>query len=881
MKNSKSIRPPRHAEKLFEWFSSSAMVDDLRGDMEELFYLNLKRMSPARARLQYWKQVLALIFSYALRSRKQKSSHHSLSSNTFNTSMLKNYFLIASRNLVKHKFFTIINVLGLAVGMSISLLLIALLSFLWTYDDFHENKNNIYRIISKTDDHVTNKEFASAPAILGDRLKNEYHNVKEVVRISRTLRVEANYEEKHLPLEGYFTDPNFVKVFSFPLLKGNAGTVLEKTNTLLITEKAAQKIFGDTDPLGKIITMGEFGDFEITGLLKDLPKNSHMVFEVLASYQNLEKNAQLRRNKSTEDLWKEFRDSYVYMLLPDHADPKEVEKYLNGIAQKAYNKEESFTASFELQALNDIAPGRELYNDIGTDWGYASLLIFIVLTLLILLPACFNYANISISRALKRMKEIGLRKVMGGQRNQILLQFVVETVIITFIALGISYYIFTVVRSEFLSMIVGGNDAVSLDTNAQTIFYFILFALAVGILTGIVPGLYFSKLNPIQALKSKPNGSHAKFSIRKALIVFQFALSLGFIMSVVIVLNQYRQTINYDFGFEQANILDVNLQGTSAEIFRNEFSKLSSVQSISMSSHIMGAGSSGSTWVLSTEQKDSVEVAQIFVDHHYLNNLNLKLLAGKNFSEEASANSNRVIVNEEFLKHFKLTNPLDAVDQTFLLADKREVVVIGVVKNFHYTSLREPINSFFFRYDPREFNVANMKVTSTDMFSTIAEMESVWKMIGGEKKFESKFFEDEIEQAYSFYFVMVKICGFLGLLAISISCLGLLGMVVFTVENRTKEIGVRKVMGASTSTITMLLSKDFAKLMFIAACIATPLTYLFFDKIFLRMQYYKLPIGAFEIIVSLLLMLALGFVTILSQTVKAAKANPVDTLRNE
>ncbi len=881
MKKRKSITPPRLAEKFFEWCCSTAAVDDLRGDMEELFYLNLERMSVMQAKFQYWKQVFALVFSYALKKRKQKSSYHTLSSNTFNTSMLKNYFLIASRNLIKHKFFTIINVLGLAVGMSMSLLLIALLSFLWTYDDFHENKNNIYRIISKTDDHVSNREFASAPAILADRLKNEYHGVKEVVRIDKTLNVEAMYDGNQLPLNGYFVDSNFLTVFSFPLLKGNPETVLDKSNSLLITEKAAKKIFGDADPIGKVIMMGEFGEFEISGLLKNHPRNSHMQFEVLTSYQNLEKSSPFQINESTEESWKEFRNSYVYMLLPDRADTKDVEKYLNSIAQEAYKKEENFSASFELQSIKDIAPGRELYNEIGTDWGYAAILIFVVLTLLILLPACFNYSNISISRALKRMKEIGLRKVMGGQRNQILLQFITETVIITFIALGISYYLFTLVRYEFLSVIVGGHDVVSLDTNAQTIFYFILFALIVGVLTGIVPGLYFAKLNPIQALKSKPTGSNAKFNLRKALTVFQFALSLGFIMSVVIVLSQYRQTINYNFGFDQANILDVNLQEVDPQLFRNEFTKLSSVQSMSMSSHVMGAGSSGSTWVMGADQTDSVEVSQMFIDYNYLSNLNLKLLAGKNFVENASANSNRVIVNEEFLKHFKVAQPIDAIDQLFLLEDNQEVVVIGVVKNFHYASLREPIKSFFFRYDASHFSIANIKVASSDMFTSITEMESAWKSMGGEKKFESKFFEDEIADAYSFYFAMVKICGFLGLLAITISCLGLLGMVVFTVENRTKEIGVRKVMGASTSTITMLLSKDFAKLMLIAALIATPITYLFFDGIFLKMQYYKLPIGAFEIIASLLLMLVLGFVTILSQTVKAAKANPVDTLRNE
>lgn len=878
MKN--KIKPPRLANRLFEWYCQRASIEDLHGDAEELFYNDLKQTSPAKAKLNYWRHVISLILSYAVKHRKANASYHQFSLTTFNFSMLRNYFLIASRSLVKHKFFTVINVLGLAVGMSISLLLIAMLSFLWTYDDFHENKDNIYRIISKTDDKVNNREFASAPLALAYRFKNEYAGVKEVVRISATLTTEAVYEDKQLPLQGYFVDPNFLKVFSFPLIRGNANNVFEKPNTLAITEKAARKIFGRADPMGKVVTMGEFGDFEITGLLKDHPKNSHMQFEVMASYQSLEKHRQGLTNKPINKSWKEFRDSYVYLLLPDRANTREIEKYLNRIAVDVYKEDENFSAAFELQALMAIAPGRELYNEIGPDWGYASLSIFIVLTFLILLPACFNYTNISISRALKRMKEIGLRKVMGGQQNQIFFQFIIETVIITFIALGLSYYIFSVARHQFLSVIVGGAEALSLDTNLQTIFYFVLFALFVGVVAGIVPALYFSKLSPIQALKGKVVRKRSGFTMRKVLIVSQFALSLGFITAVVIVLNQYRQTMSYDFGFQQANILDVPLQGTNPDIFRTEFSKLSAAQDISMSSNIVGTSVSGTIYLKNTIQTDSVEVFQLFVDDHYLANLNLTLLVGKNFEHRKSSES-QVVVNEEFLKEFKVSDPSDALGQSYVLPDKTEVTVIGVVKNFHYNQLSEPIKSFFFRYDPSQWQYANIRVTSIDMAETLTQMETTWKAFESEKKFTARFFDDEIEEAYSFYFAMVKICGFLGFLAITISCLGLLGMVVFTVENKTKEVGIRKVMGASTTGIIVLLSKDFMKLMLIAAAVAMPLTYLFFDKIYLSMQSYKIPIGAWEIIISILVMMVLGLVTILSQTAKAAKANPVDTLRYE
>ena len=873
----KEIKPPRLADRLLIWYCQRASIEDLQGDAEELFYEDLKRMSVARASLCYWQQVLSLIFSYAVKKRKAHASYHELSSSTFNFYMIKNYFVIASRNLIKHKFFTIINVLGLAVGMSIGLLLIAMLSFLWTYDNFHENKDSIYRIVSKVDDKITNREYALAPPLLADRIKQEYSGVKEVIRISATLNGEATYENKVLPLQGYFVDSNFFTVFTFPWLIGNSNS-LDKPNTMAITEKAAMKIFGAVDPVGKIVTIGDMGDFEITGLLKDHPKNSHMQFEVLASYASLEKLYQ--SNSLLPKSWREFKNSYVYLLLPNQQSKIGIENYLNRVSDEVYKTEKDFKASFSLQSLNDIVPGKMLYNQIGPDWEYASISVFVILTLLIVLPACFNYTNISISRALKRMKEIGLRKIMGGRQQQIFFQFIVETVLITFIALGLSYYIFTITRQEFLSMLVGGADLLSLDMTGSIVFYFIMFALMVGVVAGIVPALYFSKLSPIQALKSKPVTKNlSRFSFRKVLIVSQFAFSLGFITSVVIVLSQYRQTLNYDFGFRQANILDVPLQGIDAGIVRNEFSKLSAIQDISMSSNIVGASASESIYLKSNNQ-DSIEVFQMYVDDHYLTNLKLTLIAGKNF-EATKANGNHVIVNEIFLQQFKLDDALSAIGQSFILPNKMEITIIGVVKDFHYNELREPIKSFFFRYNPAQFRYANLNVATTDVAKALSQMEVAWRTFGGETKFNAKFFDDEIEESYSFFFAMIKICGFLGFLAITISCLGLLGMVVFTVENRTKEVGIRKVMGASGTEVVILLSKDFAKLMIFAAIIALPLTYLFFDKVYLRTQAHKIPIGITEIIISLSVMMLLGLVTILSQTGKAARANPVDTLRFE
>ena len=881
MSDVRNIRPPRFADRLFLWYCNHANIEDLHGDVEEIFYSDVQKGSVFQAKFNYWQRIVSLMFSYAIKKRKQKSAYHQYSTTTINFSMLKNYFLIATRSLSKHKLFTVINVFGLAVGMSISLLFIAMLSFLFTYDNFHVNKDRVYRVISHVQDNERNPSFASSPAGFADKLKEEYAGNQQAIRINSTLGGNVIYEQKEIPLNGYFVDPEFLDVFTFPLIKGDIASVLDKPNTVVISQRSAEKVFGTADPVGKVIEIEGQGLFEVTGILKDTPKNSHMQFEMLSSYKTFEI---LESQSPNATPWKNFRNSYVYILLPENKGPEGVTEFLNRSAKITYKDEENYSATFELQAMNDMVPGRDLYNELGTDWGWSGLLVFAVLTLLILLPACFNYANISISRALKRMKEIGLRKAMGGQRSQIFFQFTMETVIITFIALALSYYIFAVVRPEFISMIVGGSTTLDLSLSFQTVIYFLLFALFVGLTAGLVPALYFSKLNPIEALKSKPlpQKGLSRFTLRKSLIVLQFALSLGFIMSVVVVLSQYRYAMNFDFGFQQANILDVELQGANPQVFRNEFSKLSSVQTMSMSSHIAGTESMGREWVKNVTKSDSSQAFNTFIDENYIANLNLKLITGKNFIADPAWNKNHIIVNEEFVKDFGFQTSADALDQTIILSDGREVVIGGVIKNFHYMSLREPIRSFFFQYDPAQFRYANIKMTSKDVYGDITQMEAAWKTLNNDRKFQAQFFDDEIKEAYSFYFSMVKICGFLGLLAITISCLGLLGMVVFTVENRVKEVGIRKVMGASSSSIIMLLSKGFAQLMIVAAVIAVPLTYIFFESLYFNAtQYYRLKIGFGEIAISLLIMLILGLVTILSQTARAARANPVDTLRHE
>lgn len=789
--------------------------------------------------------------------------------------MLQNFFKTAYRNLYKNKFFTVLNVIGLALGMSISLLFVALLAFLYRYDDFHPLRDRIYRVTTQVYDKKENPHYASAPVGLAQKLKKELAGVEKVVRIHSSLRGDAIYQEKKIPLNGYFADPEFLEMFNFPFLQGNKATALTKPNAIVITEKEAIKIFGGTDAMSKVIRMEPYGDLVVTGILKDLPQNSHMQFEAIASYTTL---LSYKGASFLEDAagWKSFANSYVYLLLFEGYESAPIEDYLNKTARQRYTKQAT-KASFRLQPLNKIVPGPQLYDSLGTTYDFLALFLVGSMSLIILIPACSNYANLSISQSLERMKEIGMRKVMGGQKKQIFFQFIIESIIIVLLALLLSYVIFDVIRRDFIYQMVE-TEPLDLSPTWVTFAGFTLFALLVGFAAGVVPALYFSKITPIKALKGKEIKASRGSAFRKVVLTAQFILSLGFIMAVVIMMRQYQYSVNYDLGFEQQNALDVDLQHIDPQRFKNEFGKLSSVKRISMSSHILGIGSAPEQYVKTSLQSDSMEASSISIDEAFITNMKLTLLAGSDFSSNALANSRLILVNEEFVRKLNLKNPSAAIDRSIVLADEREVRIAGVLKNFHYAGLKTPIRSFFFDYKPDRFNFANLKLESSHVISDLTAMETLWKKIGGTGKFTGQLFSDEIKEAYSFYTMIIKLWGFLGLLAITVSCLGLLGTVSFTIQKRVKEISVRKVLGATSESLVLLLSKEFVWLLIIASLITIPVMYFLFNYLLVSVQYYTIQVGFLEIVVSLLIMLLLGLATILSQTLKAAHANPVDNL---
>ncbi len=879
--NNPKHQPPKLANWLLARFCSPDLIEDLLGDLEEEYYAHCQERSAAYAKGYYYREVMSLIFSYALKKRKKDAAWHPYANPSNHITMLKNYFIVAYRSLAKQKFFTIVNVLGLAIGMSISLLLIAVVADVYEYDNFHTQHDQIYRVNTRVADPARVIDYASSPAPLADILK-DYPEVDAVVRLDARLSGEVNYQSKFIPMSGFFTDPSFFQTFSFELLEGDPETALAHPNSLLITASEAKKLFSDDNPMGQTVSIGSMGDFIISGILKDHPKKSHLHFDLIGSYTKvplLENQGVLEQRV---DRWDQFRNRYTYLKISQEVSLASLGSGLQRISEEKQAIYPDATVTYQLQAMRNFNFSGLIYNAPGPVWELYPMLVFLALSLLILLPACFNYANISIARSLSRAREIGIRKAIGSRKSQIFYQFVVEAILVTLLSFVGAYLLFTYIRDEFIGILAPGSaQGLTLQLTPTTVLFFLAFVLVAGLAIGLFPAWHFAKIKPLTALKQHvfTSGS-SKFPVRKVLLIGQFALSLGFIMIVVFFINQYRYTLNYEMGFSQDNILNIDLQGVDYQLLETELMKIPEIEQVAYSSQIIGASRAGRTWVIDEAAQDSCEVFQQFVDQSYLSLHGIDLLVGESFPESATHDESMVIVNDKLVEKLLNGDRANALQQALKLSDGEEVRIIGVTENFNYATLTDSIQPFFFRYQPEQFRYANVEVHTADLFATMQAMREAWSQLS-DRKLSAEFLSDTIEEAYDWYWPFVKMVGFLGLLAISISCLGLLGMVVLTVENRTKEVGIRKVHGASSGRILLLLSTDYLKMITIAVGIAVPVTYALFNQLMPFIQNYRADVSVSSVLLSISILLLLAGATVASQTLRAAATNPAETLKYE
>lgn len=807
--------------------------------------------------------------------------------------MIKNYILVAFRSLTRNRFFSIINIFGLAISMSICLGIIMLVADQVTYDRYNSKRGRVYRVVTQNlnpDGSPSGNDYATTPLQMASTLTENYTGVEKATRIRRGFGnnwIEFD-QNVNIPLAGFFVDPQALDIFEYELEYGDATTALLEPYSVVLTKKAARKLFKQENPVGEIIKVGKLGEYKVTGVIKEKIYKSHIVFEALASYatvQSLEANGTLGK----DDNWDNYTAGWVYLLADSKSTPLEIERHLKDIAAKHLPNKESGSDKgmykFYLQNICEITPGPFINNPIGPFMPMIFVYFFGGLALIVMLTSCFNYTNLSIARSLTRAREIGVRKVNGANRFQIFSQFIAEAVVLSLIALLASLVLLVLVKPFLINLKFAQVLRWDLEGNVYVYALFVAFSIVVGLLAGFFPAVILSKFQPVKVLKNA-GGRLKLFSrlgLRKTLLVAQFALSLIFIISVVLLYNQLTLFIKADHGFDMQNKIVVKLNDTPYKLLSNELKQHSIIENVAASSHVPAAGITyGESYKKEITEGENVMLDYYAVDENYLSNLDIALIAGENFKEAAEeTNKHYILLNESAVKAFHFSSVHDAVGKyLFKDSDSSKFTIIGVVKDYNHQILMSKINPMALIYNPEQYHLLQVKYSGSYEQAAKA-LEAAWLKVNPAFKIDYKSLEEEIQFFYKTIFSdFVSIIAVISILAITISCLGLLGMATYTTETRLKEISIRKVLGSSDRALVLLLSKGFIKLLCISIVIAIPLSWLI-NNLWLEKIAYRTTLDFSVIGTGISIVLILGGITIGSQTLRAAYANPVDNLKNE
>lgn len=782
--------------------------------------------------------------------------------------MLKNYIKVALRNLRRHKAYSFINLAGLAIGLAACLLILLWVRDELSYDRFHNQADLIYRALeheAMSSGRVLT--YPLFPPAFGPALEKDYPEVLETVRIrtqrGRTVRVgETSFYEDGL----VFADAEILSVFSFPLVQGDAKTALQKPDSVLMTERMAAKYFPESNPMGKVIQVDSQHDFLVAGILADIPSNSHLKFDFVVPISNLQKY-----NWNMEN-WGAY-GIHTYVLLEEGVDIRAFNQKIEGFI-KRYDEESIMTVS--LQPLKNVHLHSAGISASGTTGDIRQVTVFSIIACLILLMACINFMNLTTARSENRAREVGLRKVVGARRSNLIAQFFGESVLLALMALILALNLVHLVLPAFNNL-AGKQIPFPLFTNGLLMLGILGIALTTGFIAGSYPALYLSAIQPIRTFRRKSDGRGQGALFRRVLVISQFALTICLVIATVVVYQQMRFIRNRDLGINKDHVLCLSLKGDlpdKHQVLKTRILENPSVLGVTAASN----PPAGNNWSMSLNDWEGRDTDAHYlmdlasVDSDYLDVFGLELVEGRFLTPESGEKIQNMVVNETAVKAMGMEEPLGK--------RVREFRIVGVIKDFHFDSLHKSIAPLGLFYAEDDFDNLLIRIRSDNLSGTIAAIQNSWTAAAPGYPFEFRFLDESIDLMYRSDKRVGRLINAATVLALFIACLGLFGMASFTAEQRTKEIGIRKILGASTRSVFFLLSRESFKWVAAANLIAWPLAYLAMRR-WLSVYAFRINISPLIFFLAAAATFATALLTISVQTIKAAGSNPANSLRHE
>jgi len=802
--------------------------------------------------------------------------------------MIRNYFTSVWRYVSKNKAFTTINILGLAIGMMACMLITQFVLHEFSYDDFHVHKDRIFRLqLDRYNKGEITTQWAAGAMGIGPDVKANFPEVEDYVRLTGTNAL-FSYGDVFFKEEGvYYATPRFFTVFSIPLMKGTDSTVLKEPFKVVLSETLAKKYFGNEDPVGKIIRNNGEQDYEVTGVFKDLPANTHMKISALFSYASFES---LVGNPDALKSW-HWDGHFTYVLLDQHADAQEFEKKLSTFAEE-HEAEELKRAGaamvFHLQPLTDIHLDSHFMFEFKSNGDRQAAYFLSVVAVLILLIAWINYINLSTAKSIERAREVGIRKVMGSYRSQLVQQFLFEAVLFNTIAVVIAAGLVTLLTPSF-STLTGRELGYVLFE--QGIFWVWMGILIIGgsLLSGLYPAFVLSGYRPVEVLKGRFKNTGKGVFFRKGMVVMQFVASITLIVGTFTVYRQItamqEQALGVDIDqtlvLQAPNVVDSTYQD-KFNVFKQEILQYPEVSSMTAASAVPGRQpqwNAGGIRRLSQREDESNQYRIIMMDHDFIETFGLEVLAGRPFSGELSHEGRNVLMNESAARLMGFTNIDEAIsDDIFFWGDTFRIV--GVLKDYHQESLKKAFEPLIFRYDGTPRGYYSIKFNTANVRESMTRFEAHWKELFPGNPFIHFFLDDHYNEQYQADQQFGKVFGIFSALAIFIACLGLFGLSSLTAIQRTKEIGVRKVMGATVRSILALMSREYLALLFISIGVSVPIAWWVMTS-WLQEFAYRITLSWWTFAAPSLAVVLIALVTVSIHTLKAARANPATSLRYE